>query len=128
TLTSASGSTFQFGSFTGTASDNTGTAYKSSTKAFVTATAHGLSTGAKVAISGATPAGFNTTSAATITVLNVDAFTYTLTAAQNAIATGTITYTGNAATETAAGHGFANGASVTIAGASPSAYNGTVTI
>lgn len=130
TISNASGTSFQFGSFTGTADANTGTAAKSSsTVAFVTATAHGLTTGQKVVIAGATPAGFNNAGAATtITVLDANTFKYTVTSAVTGPATGTVTYTGQTARATAASHGFVNGASVTVAGATPSIYNGTFTI
>lgn len=131
-INSVTATTFKFGpDGTFSASNATGgvAAKSSSTKAFVTATAHGLSTGQKVVIAGASPAGFNNAGAATaIIVLDANTFTYTLTAAQSGIATGTITYTANTARATAAGHGFSNGASVTMAGATPSNYNGTFTV
>jgi Tfp pilus tip-associated adhesin PilY1 len=129
-ISAASSTQFEICCFLATADVNSGTAYKSSTNAFVTATAHGLSTGQNVVISGATPTGFNNGGTATaITVLNADTFTYALTAAQNGIATGSILYTGNTATATTAtANGFLNGSSVTIAGALPAAYNGTFTI
>lgn len=129
TISNASGTSFQFGTFTGTADANTGTAAKnSSTVAFATATAHGLTTGQKVVIAGATPSGFNTAAATAITVLNANTFTYATSGAVTGPATGTITYTGPTARATATGHGYVNGASVTVAGATPSIYNGTFTI
>ena len=130
TISGASGTSFQFGSFTGTADANTGsTAKANSTVAFVTVTGHGLTTGQKVVIAGATPAGFNNAGAATVvTVLDANTFKYTTTSAVTGPATGTVTYTGQTARATATAHGFVNGASVTIAGASPSIYNGTFTI
>ena len=130
TIGNVSATTFTFGSFNGPLSATGGSVYKnSSTKAFVTtSTAHALTTGQKVVISGATQTGFNTAAAVAITVLDTTNFTYTLAAAQSGVATGTIIYTPPVATATAAGHGFINGASITIAGASPATYNGTFTI
>lgn len=134
-IANVSSTTFQVGStFSGSSSVDatTGTAAKSgSTKAFVTAAAHGLTTGQKVVIAGATPTGFNNAAAATaITVLDANTFSYTTTGAVTGPATGTITYTGpTARATTATAHGFANNASVTIAQVvSPTVYNGTFTI
>ncbi len=134
-IANVSSTTFQVGStFSGSSSVDatTGTAAKSgSTKAFVTATAHGLTTGQKVVIAGATPTGFTNSGTATaITVLDANTFSYTTTGAVTGPATGTITYTGPTARATSTtAHGFANNASVTIAQVvSPTVYNGTFTI
>ena len=123
--------TFTFGNFNGPLSATGGSAYKNtSTKAFVTTPVpHTLSTGQKVVIAGAIETGFNTApTAVAITVLDASNFTYTLAAAQSGVATGPVTYTPPVATATALGHGFINGASITIAGATPGTYNGTFTI
>jgi len=90
---------------------------------------HGLTSGATVTISGATDANaadYNIT--AVVTVVNSSTFTYALAANPGENATGTITCTpadSTTATATAPGHGLTTGATVTIAGASPSEYDGT---
>ncbi len=131
TIVGVTATTFTFGSFNGPLSATGGSAFKNtSTKAFVTTPVpHTLSTGQKVVIAGAIETGFNTASTAVaITVLDASNFTYTLAAAQSGVATGPITNTPPVATATASGHGFISGASITIAGATPSTYNGTFTI
>ena len=93
------------------------------TAAGITATAtlpsHGYSASNQITISGVTndPV-FNGTF--TITSATTNTFTYNLISPS--------TLAGTTARATSAGHGFSSGQSVTIAGATPSAYNGTYTI
>ena len=92
---------------------------------------HGLVTGETVAVMGSKYINYNTTEA-TVTVLNPNQFTYVsgtgIAPAGNdttGTATGTATYGMTAVAVTAAAHGLTTGATVTIAGAAPGAYNGT---
>ena len=96
---------------------------------------HGLVSGNQITISGITPNEYNGTYV--VTVLNATQFTYvTNTApATNATANGTsyaitsITNTGTGAlVTTAAAHNLYTGNIITVAGATPSAYNGTYAI
>src|SRR5439155_18234274 len=93
------------------------------TAAGITATttlpSHGYSASNQITISGVTndPV-FNGTF--TITSATTNTFTYSLISPS--------TLAGTTARATSAGHGFSSGQSVTIAGATPSAYNGTYTI
>ncbi len=99
----------------------------SSPLAYATVANHGYATSDSIAIAGASPSGYN--GAQTVTVVDANTFSYPL-AAVLGTATGTITASKNSITAMAnvVNHGFANGASVVIAGASPSAFNGTFTI
>jgi type IV pilus assembly protein PilY1 len=128
---------------------------RSGTTATANVPGHGYVNGQNLAISGA-DAGYNTGSAA-ITVVDGANFTYTITvspvtpggggtttvpaktnrtietvANDGIVRTGTIgagpTFTQNVNVRTTANHGYAAGDSVTIAGATPSDYNGTYTI
>ncbi|MDE2103347.1 MAG: hypothetical protein KGL39_39265 [Patescibacteria group bacterium] len=126
------------------------------TSAGTTATAtsaipHNLFVGAATTISGATPSGYN--GSITVTgVLSSTQFTYTLGSPQTQAATGNmaaqvaqatlttaqttttvpvLSLTSNGTTATAVTSAFHNlsvGSSVTISGATPSGYNGTVTV
>ena len=96
---------------------------------------HGLVTGNQIVVSDVTPAAYNGTFK--VTVLNATQFTYTMasTPATNATANGTsyaitsITNTGTGAlVTTAAAHNLYTGNIVTVAGATPSQYNGTFAI
>ncbi len=105
--------------------------------AYVTAPAHGFGSGDSVTISGANPAGYNLTTTASGTpaasanlmVVDADTFTYPLASAQGTN-TGTVTASKQTTTAYAhsVAHGFADGSSVAISGATPSAFNGTFTI
>lgn len=87
------------------------------TATLTTAAAHGLMTGNWVTVVGATPAGFN------------GSYQVTVPAAIASQTISTITRVGTTATlTTAAPHGLATGAIVTISGATPAGYNGTYTI
>lgn len=108
-----------------------------SPRAFAQTTAHGFSNGNVLTVGGVDTSGgnagnsvYNTTAA--ISFIDADNFSYPLTAgpAGPATTTGTITASMNTTTATAyvANHGFSNGSSITIAGASPSAFNGTFAI
>lgn len=110
--------------------------HASSHKAFVNLPAHGYSNGQSVTIAGADQAAYN--GVQTITLLDgspttastsADWFSYTLASAPGA-ATGTLTAAINTTTAraTSVAHGFANGSSVDISGASPAAFNGSKTI
>lgn len=106
--------------------------------------AHGYVTGADITITGANEASYN--GRYNITVVDEAAFTYQFAGNASATATGTIkcsnqslywaalgsqvtltalTRSGTTATGTKVAHGFTGGQYVTIAGASPAAYNGT---
>ncbi|HEX4859023.1 MAG TPA: hypothetical protein VFV17_08385 [Usitatibacteraceae bacterium] len=119
----------------------------SSTIAYASFPNHPFSTGNTVAIAGATPAAYNGTFV--ITKIDANTFSYNLPSPQTGLATGTITVsatgavpvtsithptTGPAASRnvgtvtTSFPHGFSNGSSVTIAGATLAGYNGTYTI
>ena len=102
-----------------------------------TPTAHGYMPGhglgvagdtLSVEIRGADPTGFNGTK--TLTIVDGDNFTYSLGSSLDATATGTpsVVQDSTTATARAVNHGFADGASVTVSGASPTAFNGTKTI
>ncbi|MBF0357983.1 MAG: hypothetical protein HQL70_05200 [Magnetococcales bacterium] len=113
---------------TPTAATGTITARLSSNTAFASLGGHGYSTGDSITISGASPAVYN--GQFTITKIDDDNFSYPLTSSPQESASGTIT-AGVASTQasaTAISHGFTTGTDVTIAGASPGAFNGTYTI
>jgi len=90
-----------------------------------TVPAHGFTSGEAIAIAGASPSAYNGTY--NITVLDADRFSYAIPVAQTTDATpaGTASGTSTNAVATAAGHGFANGQSIAISGATPAGYNGT---
>lgn len=113
----------------------------------VTTDAHGYITGADVTITGASPSAYN--GRFNITVIDEMTFQYTLPQNESSPATGTIkvsnmanywqalgsvvtlstlTSASTTATATATAHGFTTGQYVTIAGASPAAYDGTYEI
>jgi hypothetical protein len=101
------------------------------TTANVALNAHGYGNGQVVTISGATETEYNGTF--TINVTGANTFTYTtLSPITVTTATGTIistAYTGTIATATTnETHGYAVGDKVIISGASPSGFNGTITI
>jgi Tfp pilus tip-associated adhesin PilY1 len=99
-----------------------------STKATATVTAHGYSTGQQIVIAGATPAAYNGTY--TITVVDANTFTFPMTTAPGPN-TGTSVFakaTSTTATANSVGHGFTTGDSITVTGATPSAFNGTYTV
>lgn len=115
------------------------------TATVVTATAHGLSVGNTIRVSGANENEYNgtqtvlaldaTTPATKFTFTTVEyppvaaAGTYTASLPATPISVTSLTRTGGTATViTSANHGFVNGNLVTIAGASPSSYNGTFSI
>lgn len=101
---------------------------------------HGFSNGDSISIGGATPDDYN--GAYTISTSGGSQFTYSITVTPSSPATGTITASipssaqvassitrsGSTATATLASHGYANGQSVTISGATQTAYNGTFII
>jgi hypothetical protein len=113
----------------------------------VTATAHGYATGQDVTLAGASPAAYN--GRWNITVLDETTFAFALFTAATTPATGVITcsdmsrywralgsqaqmtsltHSGLTATATKPAHGFSNGQTVVIAGATPAPYNGAFTI
>jgi Tfp pilus tip-associated adhesin PilY1 len=98
------------------------------TKITATVAAHGYSNGQQVVISGATPTGYNGTF--TITLVDANTFTYPLTAAPGVNTSGSVTakVTSTTASATSVAHGFTTGDSISISGATPSAFNGTYTI
>ncbi|MFT7457712.1 MAG: Tfp pilus tip-associated adhesin PilY1 [Planctomycetota bacterium] len=93
--------------------------------AYATLTGHGYLSLGQITIQGADQGGYNK-SDAIITVLDADNFRYLIPANVNADATGTITASIKTTTATAraVAHGFATSDVVSIAGASPTAFNG----
>jgi hypothetical protein len=117
------------------------------TATVVTAAEHGYVTGADVVIKGANQAEYN--GRWNITVVDLNTFTYAFAGSGTPTATGTIkvsnmalywkalgskvtltslTSSSTTATATKTAHGFTTGQYVTIAGATPAAYNGTYVI
>ncbi|HKB82492.1 MAG TPA: hypothetical protein VKD04_04705, partial [Burkholderiales bacterium] len=98
-------------------------------KAYATVTAHGYSTGNQIVIAAATPTAYNGTF--TITVVDANNFTYSPTSTPggpNTSPSVTSSITTTTATAVAFNHGYTSGQSVSIAGATPSTFNGTYTI
>ncbi|HEU0220452.1 MAG TPA: PilC/PilY family type IV pilus protein [Gallionella sp.] len=102
---------------------------------------HGFSNGDSITIANASPSNYNGTF--TITVVDATHFTYSIIVYPPTPATGsytaslagvpvnvsTLTRSGNTVTvTTAAAHGFLNGTTVVIAGATPTIYNGSFVI
>ena len=88
---------------------------------------HGLASGDVVTITGDTQTAYNVTNAL-VTVLNVNQFTYWMAGVPTGASGGTIVCTppnNNIATAVKPGHGLTSGATVSITGATPSAYNGS---
>ncbi|MBL8482926.1 MAG: hypothetical protein JNJ60_12080 [Rhodocyclaceae bacterium] len=108
----------------GNGSTTGGSVYSTSATATVTTAAnHGFASGEKVTISGVTPSGFN--GVVTITYVDATHFTYSMSTSLSGPGSGsTLRATTNKATATSTAHGFATGDTVTIAGATPSGYNG----
>ena len=107
------------------------TATGATTTVTATSTAHGFIAGQTITIAGASPAGFS----GSYTILSSPAVTANTFAYQTATtittaATGTISanFSGTTATAAVTAHGFTNGQSITISGASPAGFNGTFTI
>ena len=99
---------------------------KQGTKNRGTLANHGLSVGQTIIVTGTTS--FNTTGT-TITAATSSTFDYgTFGGSGNPTESGTVTTSNTTVNVTAASHGFTTGQSVTIAGASPSSFNGTKTI
>ena len=127
TVTVTNSTTFTYSIASGMQSNATGTLVTSNTTVNVTSASHGFITGESVTVAGATPTSFN--GAKTITVVGANTFSYTnsvafgptLSSATAVGATSTVTATSTA-------HGFIAGQTVTIAGASPTGYNGSYTI
>jgi hypothetical protein len=98
-------------------------------KAYATAPAHGYTTGQSVIISGASPAAYNGTF--TITVLDANTFTYSPASDPGGPNT-SLSVSASVKTTTARAvafnHGFTSGQTVTIAGATPTDFNGAKTI
>jgi len=126
TITAATLTTFTVSGMSGNQTGTGGTATKPGTVATVTATGHGFQPNQKITIgpSSGTPAAFFGIKTVG-TVVDANTFTYTLSSAQaGGPTTGSLTATSNTATAVAASHGLTTGQAVTIAGATPSGYNG----
>ena len=84
----------------------------------------------EVFINGATPTAYNKATGVTATVVDANTFTYPLTSAPGANTSTTVTaqIKTTTARATSVNHGLLDGSSVTIAGASPGAFNGPFTI
>jgi len=104
-------------------------------KCTATAPNHGMNNGDLVTVTGATlHTGENVTNAVA-TVIDPDTFTYTVTADAGSTITdtesglqGSSAYGLTATATTATAHGLTTGETVTIAGATPAVYNGTVSV
>lgn len=109
--------------------------YSTTTATITTVSAHGLSSGNIVAVTGVSPAAYNVPNAS-ITVTSPTTFTYVM--GSNPGASGgnlvgalitTMTNTTNVATVTTATvHGLRVGNTITVIGATPAAYNGTFVV
>jgi Tfp pilus tip-associated adhesin PilY1 len=102
-----------------------------SSKAIATVTGHGYGaagTTKSVTISGASNAAYNGTK--TVTIVDANTFTYPMTAAPNSNTSSSVTSSIKTTTAraTSVNHGFANGSTVTVAGANPTAFNGSYAI
>jgi Tfp pilus tip-associated adhesin PilY1 len=98
-------------------------------KAWVTVPSHGYTSGQSVIISGASPSAYNGTFS--VTVVNGDLFTYspsTTPGGPNTSASVTSSVKTTTARAVAFNHGFSNGQTVEISGATPSDFNGSKTI
>lgn len=95
------------------------------TGSVTTSAAHGLSVGDQVVIAGAASQLDGTFTV--VTVPSLTTFTYADSGTKSATA-GTTSKVTTTATVTSAAHGFVPGQKVTIAGATPSGFNGAVTI
>lgn len=126
-ITVTNSTTFTFVASNGTASTTSGTVTKATTTATATVASHGFVVGQRLTIAGATPSTFNGVILVS-TVPTANTFTYTLGSALAQTATGTITATSNTATAAATAHGLVTGNTVTIAGATPTGYNGVYLI
>jgi Tfp pilus tip-associated adhesin PilY1 len=104
--------------------------------AYATLTGHGYgSAGATkaVLISGATPTAYNTTDLVNLTTVTIDdanRFHYTISSAPgpNTSTVASASIKSTTARATSVNHGFTNGSTVAIAGATPAAFNGSFTI
>ncbi len=98
----------------------------------ITINGHGYSSGQLVHISGFTGTATDINATWTITVNDVNNFTLTkasdFNVANPAVTTAVAATTSTVVTATVSSHGFANNASVTIAGVTPSTHNATYTI
>jgi type IV pilus assembly protein PilY1 len=105
--------------------------------ATVAATAHGLSSGDLLDVTGSAQAGYNVTGSA-VTRVDANSFTYTLggavvgasaghTVVGRKLVTG-LTGIGTTATVSLPGHGYSSGNTITISGATPNEFNVTKTI
>lgn len=131
-LTVPDANTFTYNNLAGASVPPTGT-YTArpptlSTRAYATVSSHGYSTGDQIVISGADPTAYNGTH--TITVVDANTFFYPLTTAPGVNTSSAVVSRKQTtlARATSPAHGFSTGDSVTIAGASPAAFNGTFTV
>jgi type IV pilus assembly protein PilY1 len=132
TVVSTTKISYTIGTASGAAT-TAGTASATSTAAkATTATNHGLPAGTSNAIiTGATPAGYDCPSGCTVTNTGANTFTYTVGSALTPATTLPQLVRGGGTTVTATTsivHGFLAGATVNIQGATPSGYNGSVTV
>jgi len=98
-------------------------------RAYAYLPAHGYSTGDNITIAGADQAAYNGTFQ--ITVLDANNFYYSISSTPGPATTSsslTASINTTTAVATSINHGFADGSTVDISGASPSAFNGTKTI
>jgi type IV pilus assembly protein PilY1 len=91
-----------------------------------TAAAHAFTTGNTVIIAGTGSNGLDGTY--TITVTSTTQFTFTASNGNASAITGTATKTSKTATATSTAHGFTAGQKITMAGATPTGFNGVVIV
>ena len=100
----------------------------------VVAAGHGLSASQQVLVTTGTAPAYGSTrydtssAAATVTIVNSTTFTYPIANGAESATTGTLVTSNTTVNATAAGHGFTTGESVTVAGATPTSFNGSKSI
>lgn len=130
TITFIDANTFSYSNTVALAPSGTITATAPTTTVTVNfAAAHGMSAGQSVVIAGASPTSYNGTYTIT-SVPSATSFTYTTGSAITTANTGTVTAStsGTTATATVTAHGFNNGNTVNISGATPAGFNGAFTV
>ena len=129
-ITAVTANTFTYSTGSALAAPTTpGTVRPVVAKAYASVTAHGYVTGDQIVIAGATPAAYNGTF--TITKIENDNFVYSPISTPGGANTGTSVTSSirtTTATAVAFNHGYTSGQTVAIAGATPSAFNGSHTI
>ena len=126
TVTVLDDNTYEYTMSSSPSSNATGTTVANTKFAVVAHVGHGFETGQQVRISGANETGYNGTFE--ITVINSNGYYYTMLSIPTQDATGTVKASVPEVVVTHTGHKFITGDEITISGATPTDYNGTVTI